>query len=80
MRSSFLHGLLHHMYYVCLTSSFLVNQTFEYSKQDHSQGAKKVILTACHLGKLKLTFASPNIISISPKNVFDEQIDFTVLL
>ena len=33
------------------------------------QGAKKVIFTACHLGKLKLTFTSPNIISTSPKNV-----------
>ena len=28
-----------------------------------SQGAKKVIFTACHSGKLKLTFTSPNIIS-----------------
>ena len=33
------------------------------------QGAKKVIFTACHSGKLKLTFTSPNIISTSPKNV-----------
>ena len=33
------------------------------------QGAKKVSLTACHSGKLKLTFTSPNIISTSPKNV-----------
>ena len=33
------------------------------------QGAKKVTFTACHLGKLKLTFTSPNIISTSPKNV-----------
>ena len=30
---------------------------------------KKVIFTACHSGKLKLTFTSPNIISTSPKNV-----------
>ena len=34
-----------------------------------NQGAKKVIFTACHSGKLKLTFTSPNIISTSPKNV-----------
>ena len=34
-----------------------------------SQGARKVIFTACHSGKLKLTFTSPNIISTSPKNV-----------
>ena len=30
---------------------------------------KKVIFTACHSGKLKLTFTSPNIISTSSKNV-----------
>ena len=33
------------------------------------QGAKKVIFTACHSGKLKLKFTSPNNISTSPKNV-----------
>ena len=33
------------------------------------QGAKKVIFTACHSGKLKITLTSPNIISTSPKNV-----------
>ena len=33
------------------------------------QGAKKVIFTACHSGKLKLAFTSPNIISTSPKSV-----------
>ena len=33
------------------------------------QGAKKVIFTPFHSGKLKLTFTSPNIISTSPKNV-----------
>ena len=31
------------------------------------QGAKKVIFTACHSGKLKLTFTSPNIILNSSK-------------
>ena len=36
---------------------------------DQKQGAKKVIFTACHSGKLKLTFTSPNIISTSPQNV-----------
>jgi len=34
-----------------------------------TQGAKKVIFTAFHSGKLKLTFTSPNSISTSPKNV-----------
>ena len=33
------------------------------------QGAKEVIFTACHLGKLKLKFTSSNNISTSPKNV-----------
>ena len=33
------------------------------------QGAKKIIFTACHSGKLKLAFTSPDIISTSPKNV-----------
>ena len=31
------------------------------------QGAKKIIFTACHLGKLMLAFTSPNVISTSPK-------------
>ena len=43
-------------------------------------GAKKVIFTACHLGKLKLTFTSPNVISTSLKNVLMRPIDLTVLL
>ena len=32
------------------------------------QDAKKIIFTACHLGKLKL---SPDVISANPKNLFD---------
>ena len=32
-------------------------------------GCKESHITACHSGKLKLTFTSPNIISTSPKNV-----------
>ena len=28
-----------------------------------NQGAKKVIFKACHSGKLKLSYASPNVIS-----------------
>ena len=35
----------------------------------HKQGAKKIIFTACHSGKLKLAFTSPDVISTSPKNV-----------
>ena len=37
------------------------------------QGAKKIIFTACHSGKLKLAFTSPDIISTSPPKAFDEQ-------
>ena len=44
------------------------------------QGAKKIIFTACHSGKLKLTFASPDVISTSPKSFLRSRIDLTVLL
>ena len=44
------------------------------------QGAKKIIFTACHLGKLKLAFTSPDVISTSPKNFLTSRIDGTVLL
>ena len=47
---------------VVLTRLLIVHSSDE-------QGAKKVIFTVCHSGKLKLTSASPNIISTSPKNV-----------
>ena len=40
-------------------------------KSVKNQGAKKIIFTACHSGKLKLAFTSPNVISASPKNLFD---------
>ena len=44
------------------------------------QGAKKVIFTACHSGKLNLAFTSPNVISTSPPNFLMGRIDFIVLL
>ena len=44
------------------------------------QGAKKIIFAACHSGKLKLAFTSPEVISTSPKNFLTSRIDFTVLL
>ena len=44
------------------------------------QDAKKIIFTACHSGKLKLAFTSPDVISTSPKNFLTSRIDFTVLL
>ena len=44
------------------------------------QGAKRVIFKACHSGKLKLEFTSPNVISTSPKSILMGRSDFTVLL
>ena len=44
------------------------------------KGAKKITFTACHSGKLKLTFTSPDIISTSPKSFLKSGIDLTVLL
>ena len=37
------------------------------------QGAKKVSFTACHSGKLELACTSPQVISTSPKTLFDWQ-------
>ena len=45
-----------------------------------NQGAKKIIFTACHSGKLKLAFTSPGVISTRPKSFLTSKIDFTVLL
>ena len=44
------------------------------------QGAKKIIFTACHPGKLKLAFTSPDVISTNPKSFLMSRIYFTVLL
>ena len=44
------------------------------------QGAKKIIFTACHSGKVKLAFTSPDFILTSPKSFLTSRIDFTVLL
>ena len=43
------------------------------------QDAKKIIFTACHSGKLKLAFTSPDVISTSPKSFLMSNIYFTVL-
>ena len=42
--------------------------------------AKIIIFTACHSGKLKLAFTSPDVISTSPKSFLTNRINFTVLL
>ena len=44
------------------------------------QGAKKIIFTACHSGKLKLAFTSPDVISTSPKSFLMSRVDFIVLV
>ena len=62
----------------CATYVDLTGPTRTRSNHDHD--AKKIIFTACHLGKLKLAFTSPDIISTSPKNFLTGRIDFTVLL
>ena len=41
---------------------------------------KKIIFIACHSGKLKLAFTSPDIISTSPKSFFKSRIDFSQFL
>ena len=46
--------------------------------QSLNQGAKKVIFKICRSGKLKLEYASPNVISTTPKKLVS-RIDFTVL-
>ena len=53
----------------------LYSRTYRYKEQ----GAKKIIFTACHSGKLKLAFTSPDVIWTSPKSFLTSRIDFTVL-
>ena len=57
-----------------------MEQDTEYIDIMYPQGAKKIIFTACHSGKLKLAFTSPDIISTSPQNFLTSRIDFTILL
>ena len=42
------------------------------------QGAKKVTFKACHSGKLKLEYTSPNVIPTSPKNNFTGRNDLGI--
>ena len=44
------------------------------------QGAKKIIFIARHLGKLKLTFTNPDVISTSPKSFLRSRINLPLLL
>ena len=47
--------------------------------EQNRQGAKKIIFTPCHSGKLKLAFTRPDVISTSPENFLTSRIDFTVV-
>ena len=49
------------------------------TNNSNTKGAKKIIFKACHLGKLKLAFTSPDVISTSPKNFLTSRIDFILL-
>ena len=55
-----------------ITEKIIQENVFEQKKKKPglSQGAKKIIFTACHSGKLKLAFTSPDVISTSPQNFF----------
>ena len=44
-----------------------VSQNLSISKLWETRGAKKIIFTACHSGKLKLAFTSPDVIQLAPK-------------
>ena len=59
-----------------------VLSTLAHKQVSNKQGAKKIIFTACHSGKLKLAFTSPDVISTtgSPQNFLTSRIDFIVLL
>ena len=59
---------------VNVTLSSIIRNKYE------AQGAKKIIFTACHSGKLKLALTSPDVISTSPKSFLTSRINFTVLL
>ena len=61
-------------------SPLLKNQNFQFQFDQEYAGCKKIIFTACHSGKLKLAFTSPDVISTSPKSFLTRRIDFKVLL
>ena len=69
-------------YFTCSLHSLMKYFSIRHSNRNFSslQGAKKLIFTACHSGKLKLAFTSPDVISTSPKSFLTSRIDFTVLL
>ena len=66
---------------ICCVRSIVKYHSLHYWSIVMMQGAKKIIFTACHSGKLKLAFTSPDFISTSPKSFLTSRIiDSTVLL
>ena len=68
---------------LCSKTFFSSTQKPKFSNSSlirNMQGAKKIIFTACHSGKLKLAFTSPDVITTSPESFLAGRIDFTVLL
>ena len=57
-----------------------VIRVVRYTSSRLPQGAKNIIFTACHSGKLKLTLTGPDVISTSPRHFLTSRIDFVVLL
>ena len=53
--------------YSVLTPLKCIYMNLDSQSGTYHQGTKKVIFTACHLGKLKLAFSSPNVILTSPQ-------------
>ena len=51
---------------VVLTITKVSGTMYTVLKQGLLRGAKKIIFTVCHSGKLKLAFTSPNVVSMSP--------------
>ena len=66
-------------------SSWQVSQKLKYSWLDSQRLAwarvqrKSFLFTACHSGKLKLAFTSPDVTSTSCKNFLTSRTDFTVI-
>ena len=54
----------------CLVSPVFLPTNGYMKKRFQVQGAKKIIFTACHLGKLKLAVTSPDVISELAPNTF----------
>ena len=65
--------------YIYILVTLFTGSQFQTWRRIHEQGANKIIFKACRLGKLKLSFTSPDAISASPKNFLTSRIYFTVL-